>query len=92
MIVAHELVKVRMDNINNDFFILNSYLSCFIFTSISNERRRFEELLFQHFTNRLSIQFNIIAHSIPNFMYVKTFYTDLEGNLQECGDFTWRGV
>ena len=23
-------------------------------------------------------------------MYVKTFYSDLEGNLQECGDFTWR--
>ena len=51
----------------------------FIFSPISNERRRFEELLFQHFTNRLSIQFDIIAHSRPNFMYVKTFYSDLEG-------------
>ena len=30
-------------------------------------------LLFQHFTNRLSIQFEIIAHSTPNFMYVKNF-------------------
>ena len=45
----------------------------FIFSPISNERRRFEELLFQHFTNRLSNQFDIIAHSRPNFMYVKTF-------------------
>ena len=44
----------------------------FIFSPISNERRRFEELLFQHFTNRLSIQFDIIAHSRPKFMYVKT--------------------
>ena len=51
----------------------------FIFSPISNERRRFEELLFQHFTNRLSNQFDIIAHSRPNFMYVKTFYSDLEG-------------
>ena len=45
----------------------------FIFSPISNERRRFKELLFQHFTNRLSIQFDIIAHSIPSFPYVKIF-------------------
>ena len=51
----------------------------FIFSPISNERIRFEELLFQHFTNRLSIQFDIIAHSRPNFIYFKTFYSDLEG-------------
>ena len=44
----------------------------FIFSPISNERRRFEELLFQHFTNRLSIQSEIIVHTRPNFMYVKT--------------------
>ena len=46
---------------------------------LSYERRRFEELLFQHFTNRLSIQFDIIAHSRLNFMYVKTFFSDLKG-------------
>jgi len=39
----------------------------FIFSPISNERRRFEVLLFQHFTNRLSNQFDIIAHSRPYF-------------------------
>ena len=50
----------------------------FIFSPISNERRRFEELLFQHFTNRLSIQFDIIAHSRPNFMYVKVFSSGLK--------------
>ena len=53
----------------------------FIFSPISNERRRFEELLFQHFTNRLSIQFDIIAHSRPNFIYFKTFYSGLEGKI-----------
>ena len=46
----------------------------FIFSPVSNERRRFKELLFQHFTNRLSNQFDIIAHSRPNFIYVKTFW------------------
>ena len=46
----------------------------FIFSPISNERRRFEELLFQHFTNRLSNQFDIIAHSRPNFIYFKTIW------------------
>ena len=55
----------------------------FIFSPISNERRRFEELLFQHFTNRLSNQFDIIAHSRSNILFVKTFYSDLEG------EFTW---
>ena len=48
--------------------------SCSSFHSISNERRRFEELHFQNFTNRLSNQSDIIAHSRPNFMYVKTFW------------------
>ena len=45
----------------------------------------FEELLFQHLTNRLSIQFHIMAHNRPNFMYVKTFFG--MGNLQEGGYF-----
>ena len=48
------------------------FKTLFIFSPISNERRRFKELLFQHFTNRLSFQFDIIAHGRPNFMYVKT--------------------
>jgi len=33
-----------------------------IIFSTSYERRRFEELLFQHFTNRLSIQSDILAY------------------------------
>ena len=51
----------------------------FIFSPISNERRRFEELHFQNFTNRLSNQSDIIAHIRHNFMYVKTFTSDLDG-------------
>ena len=30
-------------------------------------------------------QFDIIAHIRPNLIYFKTFYSDLEGNLQESG-------
>ncbi len=40
-------------------------------------------LLFQHFTNRLSIQFDIITHIRPNFIYIKTFWF-------RRGNFTWR--
>ena len=41
-------------------------------------------------TMRLLIQFNIIAYIDPNFIYVNSFFSDLGGNLQQYGDFTWR--
>ena len=45
-----------------------------IIPSFCNKRRGFEELLSQHFTTKLSNQFDIIPHSRPNFMYVKTIW------------------
>ena len=53
--------------------------------------RKFEKLHFQNFTIRLSNQSDIFEYDRSNFMYVKTFISELDGgNLQECGDFTWR--
>jgi len=41
--------------------------------------RKFEKLHFQNFTIRLSNQSDIFAYSGPNFMYVKTYFSNLEG-------------
>ena len=41
----------------------------------------FENKFFQKSTIILSIQSDIIAHSRPNIMYVKTFYSGLEGKI-----------
>ena len=57
-----------------------------IFSPISNERRRFEELLFEHFTNKLSIQSDIISHSRLYYIYVKTFW--FRGEFYLEGKFT----
>ena len=63
------------------------YKFLFIIHSISNEKRRFEELHFQKFTNRLSDQSDIIVHTRLNFMYVKTFFSDLEGDVTRMWGF-----
>ena len=39
---------------------------------------------------RLPNQSHLIAHVRPNFLYVKTFFSDLGGYFTRIFDFTWR--
>jgi len=33
---------------------------------------------------------HLTANNSPNSIYVKTFFSDLEGKFTRIGDFTWR--
>ena len=48
--------------------------------------RKFEKLHFQNFTIRLSIQSDIFAYNRPNFTYVKTYFSNLEGEFTRKGE------
>ena len=52
----------------------------------------FENKFFQKSTIILSIQSDIIAHSRTNIMYVKTFYSGLEGRFKRNVEDYLEGV
>ena len=39
---------------------------------------------------KLPNKFHLTANNSPNSIYVKTFFSDLEGKFTRIGDFTWR--